>query len=566
LENSKFSPKVIRNVAQNILSFLKTNATKAGHTYWLFKGRNDEVVKLYDLTTLCGNEGGNCEDETTTSESRNNAPEGENNPFTVPVAMLLYTVAKNMKNSMKKIGSQQAGAIKTLLENCIKLLPKEKYPQIVSSSHYILSDLYIPAGIDPSDPKFDVKSDDLDKSSIFDSNQISNSNSNSSSDDELEPENVGDKSLVLGDKSLVLATKSIKDTTKENKLAAGWKSNISPPPLTGDVVERCEKGLIHISEGLHCLQFFDSANEDDKKKSPAAQEPHTTTEKEQIIHEELHPNMAKPFQPIPLPYKQQEPNPLNADDPIPMGWNTPTTSKGQSKRQKKREVELESDDAKKLLIKTTSGVVKSWNIHLKVLLFEKACLIYATLAENAIAEDRFGDALRHIYAAVRSQQVVTMYVQGVAGSQSSCLLGRAGDIFCQFAKKTENMKRYLEEYHEVTEIDELIENELAKDIKVHVETELPAPLDNCEKSFIASCAFYEVAIKTASEGSKTELVRRLASVWNELGLKYMFWAQDEYQKCFDVIVEQSKMEKKWNSEKIDQSKLKTFLKFINSVY
>jgi hypothetical protein len=57
LENSKFSPKVIRNVAQNILSFLKSNATKAGHTYWLFKGRNDEVVKLYDLTTLCGHEG-----------------------------------------------------------------------------------------------------------------------------------------------------------------------------------------------------------------------------------------------------------------------------------------------------------------------------------------------------------------------------------------------------------------------------------------------------------------------------------------------------------------------------
>jgi hypothetical protein len=38
LENSKFSPKVIRDVAQNILSFLKSNATKAGHTYWLFKG------------------------------------------------------------------------------------------------------------------------------------------------------------------------------------------------------------------------------------------------------------------------------------------------------------------------------------------------------------------------------------------------------------------------------------------------------------------------------------------------------------------------------------------------
>lgn len=52
MEGSTFSPKAIRNVAQNILSFLKQNATKSGHTYWLFKGRNDDVVKLYDLSSL----------------------------------------------------------------------------------------------------------------------------------------------------------------------------------------------------------------------------------------------------------------------------------------------------------------------------------------------------------------------------------------------------------------------------------------------------------------------------------------------------------------------------------
>jgi hypothetical protein len=40
LPGSKFSPKLIHDVAQNILSFLKSNATTAGHTYWLFKGNN----------------------------------------------------------------------------------------------------------------------------------------------------------------------------------------------------------------------------------------------------------------------------------------------------------------------------------------------------------------------------------------------------------------------------------------------------------------------------------------------------------------------------------------------
>lgn len=137
LEDSKFSPKVIRNVAQNILSFLKSNATKAGHTYWLFKGTHDDVVKLYDLTTLCGTVG--------------NPADPDENPFTIPVAMLLYRVARNMSLPC------QAGHIRLLLENCIKLLPIEKYPQIVASSHYMLANLYVPADTNPGDPSFKGK-------------------------------------------------------------------------------------------------------------------------------------------------------------------------------------------------------------------------------------------------------------------------------------------------------------------------------------------------------------------------------------------------------------------------
>ena len=38
-EGCEFPPNVIRDLATNLLSFLKANATKEGHTYWLFKGR-----------------------------------------------------------------------------------------------------------------------------------------------------------------------------------------------------------------------------------------------------------------------------------------------------------------------------------------------------------------------------------------------------------------------------------------------------------------------------------------------------------------------------------------------
>lgn len=44
LEKSTFSTRVVKDIAQNILSFLKSNCTKEGHTYWLFKGGKTEIV------------------------------------------------------------------------------------------------------------------------------------------------------------------------------------------------------------------------------------------------------------------------------------------------------------------------------------------------------------------------------------------------------------------------------------------------------------------------------------------------------------------------------------------
>ena len=81
--------------------------------YILFSGKDEDIVKLYDLTCLC---------------SDGLIDKGQN-PFTVPVAMLLYRVARNMKHSADN-ASLQLGTIRMLLKNCLALLPKEKYPQV----------------------------------------------------------------------------------------------------------------------------------------------------------------------------------------------------------------------------------------------------------------------------------------------------------------------------------------------------------------------------------------------------------------------------------------------------
>ena len=93
-----------------------------------FLGKDDEVIKLYDLTSLCSE----------VSEDK------DQNPFTVPVAMLLYRTARNLSRSTEE-SSQNSGTIHFLLERCISLLNKEKYSQIVTSAHYMLSDIFVPS-------------------------------------------------------------------------------------------------------------------------------------------------------------------------------------------------------------------------------------------------------------------------------------------------------------------------------------------------------------------------------------------------------------------------------------
>ncbi|CAF0756223.1 unnamed protein product [Adineta ricciae] len=124
-EGCQFPPSVIRDLATNLLSFLKANATKEGHTYWLFKGPDDDIVKLYDLTSLC---------ET----------DRDDNPYTVPVASLLYKMAHNLVlKSDYETRLKESGTIRTLLKHCLDMLDPEKYPEYYCAAAYMMSDLFI---------------------------------------------------------------------------------------------------------------------------------------------------------------------------------------------------------------------------------------------------------------------------------------------------------------------------------------------------------------------------------------------------------------------------------------
>nr|XP_018900109.1 PREDICTED: erythroid differentiation-related factor 1 [Bemisia tabaci]XP_018900110.1 PREDICTED: erythroid differentiation-related factor 1 [Bemisia tabaci]XP_018900111.1 PREDICTED: erythroid differentiation-related factor 1 [Bemisia tabaci] len=483
MDNCQFSPELIRDVAQNILSFLKSNATKAGHTYWLFKGKGEEVVKLYDLSSLCSED----------------LEEKGQNPFTIPVAMLLYRVARNMKHSTRK-PTCKASTIRMLLENSITLLPKEKYPQIITSAHYMLSDLFVPANTDPTAPG-------LEEESSEDSNDL-----------EDEMDNLEEAFESLSNSVPIQALCSSASLT-ESKYH-------QPPPLTTNIEERCEMALVNISNGLDCLKFF------------------TPEEKE--------PKQAKPFEAIPMPYSSLDSETSNSNK---SSRNNPKKSKkGRKKELQKDMVASDEDESeglevevdgnentilKALLCKTHNEAVSvgqqppvkdslAWSVHLKTLLVEKACLVYATLAEEEYNLKRFGKALKH-YKFV-------MYIRALAASSDqskeliSYLLGRCGDCYFQIARDWMSIEKTREDLKSSSMIDERIWNQIKKDSQIYKYKEdlklIPDTIPDFGETLLQCCHCYERALQHQKiRAQRNILKRRLGNVHNELGAFYMNQAE-----------------------------------------
>lgn len=492
MDNSKFSPKLIRDVAQSILSFLKSNATKAGHTYWLFKGKDEEVVKLYDLSSLC-------------SESD---VEKDQNPFTIPVAMLLYRVARNMKHASDR---QQQGTIRMLLKNCIKLLSDEKYPEIVTSSHYMLSDLYVPAHTNPESPKLETMETDEDFNIYYDDD-----------DDEESTKEAATKTLILDSDHY------------SNKFVNHYKP---PPPIMGTVEDRALQAVYHVAMGLNCLKYFDKKDEYVKKSQEDDNVP-----------------MAKPFEPIPMPYAK-----INPDDSTELSSKQDIVRKGSKKNKdkckKKQENAIDDDSPSALLLRgkveaqplptwqdpsSTDNI--SWKQHLKTLLYEKAVLVYATLAEHHFIGGYYGSSLRCIGMLVRCKQVMNKL--SVNNSlRENCLLGRAGDCCIMMVQTWDNVDGYREQYQNHTDEDLRLTEQLEIDEQLYnieigqsnMKCVLIYDIRTIEQMILKAVECYEEALKIAETES---MLRRLGNSLNEIASFYLNRAKNGKTKA--VIMDSCK--------------------------
>jgi hypothetical protein len=141
--------------------------------------------------------------------------------------------------------------------------------------------------------------------------------------------------------------------------------------------------------------------------------------KTQQLQEQDVPKMARPFQAIPMPYSPLSPGKENEKQPDLSGsvstammkkkkkekgvsvHSSSKTKSGSVKSETANIMEGAGSSPKTLLCKSKTETMPtwqqpestdkmSWNIHLKTLLYEKACLVYVTLAESDYIAENYG--------------------------------------------------------------------------------------------------------------------------------------------------------------------------------
>ncbi|XP_051883233.1 erythroid differentiation-related factor 1 isoform X4 [Pristis pectinata] len=469
LDNSSFSTKVVKDIAQNILSFLKANCTKEGHTYWLFKASGSDIVKLYDLTTLC--------EETTEDKYQN--------PFTMPVAVLLYKVASNMM--MKKVQNRKHyGIIRMLLLNCIKLLDKEKHPQfvqIIASANYMISELFQLNEPPKQDENGSTLNENSDDSYSEDEDLPEDSDDNGSFSNGSDPSD---------DSKAVAVIRSVGELSVPEKYKSTHQIRPSCAfPVCHDMEERCRVVLNYVLEGLKAVDGS--------------------------IKKESDLPAADPSIPIPLKY---------ADE-----------SECTGHKALKKQIALFLDKVgpvhDTVNLPSQSGMIpNTWQYQMKLNLIFKASRAYFILSEAATALQKYGRALRYIKLALQSLDAYCCLINNLSPEVlfflSQCLTLN-GDIQLMLAQNASNRAAYQEEYSYQSREDQEILHSLYRESSCQAFSWATELYMDLEYQLSVSCKCYEAANELLHSCDQkvhvveqhTQVLKRLGNSRNEVGVFYM---------------------------------------------
>ena len=478
LEGSDFSPKIVKNIAQNILAFLKSNAAKEGHTYWLFKAKDDDIVKLYDLTSLSQKDSGidpkhfKRKESTGEDEGAPEDKEAEENPFQTPVSMLLYRLARNILESGDR--SVEEGTVRDLLTHCVALLDTDKYPHIATSAHFLLSELYLPDGTDPAQPAFS------------DGGAEGGEGGQSDAEGGEDTETGGDCDQYNVEVAS-LCTQGSVNFPREKR----------PPRITDTAEARCNTALRHIDQGL---QFLSTQEARTKAREAALEKEREKVERENI--------------------KMSVPN-----KPIPMGYSHTDPAAAASQKVVVRRTRSVSEGGALLVQKSSKEM--TWTEYLKFLLLKKAMLVFVTLADLSFQGKQLGRTLKCVKRAMNAHSMVTCLGGADEAAELRPLLSRAlgvaGDCYLGCVYSWESVPVYHEQYNAGLPAEAGIAREIERyTTELDRDWIIKQPQDIREAMELAiKCYSRALDLAPATAADTHSLVRRLANVENELGVFFM---------------------------------------------
>ncbi|BFY97316.1 hypothetical protein BsWGS_00355 [Bradybaena similaris] len=421
LENSSFDPNEVLDIAQNIMSFIKRQAAVEGHTYWLYKSENDDMVKLYDLTDYCKNE----------------ISEGDN-PFTVPVGLLCHRVGRNLIRTNQR----RTADVRAMFENCVRLLDENKHAQVCAEAHFHLSDLWVP----------DKSVNDVwqEKGKISDPPSDLYDEDEASSDDSACQEQQTDTDEYVQDdpstnmKSLKLeeersASEKYRDRAQSVNAVAmkelfvrgmikrkAWNV-VQVCHIAGSTDERCKIALSHIRKGLNCVDKDQS-----KSKNIGLVETQRTCSPSKAIPLHYAPLNKKRGDRDEKPKEQECLQRCNPFTPIPLHYASLQKSKGDSVYGASPDTSEDSGAGKispvsepdRSGFSTDYGinegfagcasntddenVSKSWHFEAKFQLLKKAAITYFVLAKEFYEIKKYGHTLRHLRYAVHCYEAMQL--------------------------------------------------------------------------------------------------------------------------------------------------------------
>uniref|UniRef100_A0A3Q2PZH7 Erythroid differentiation regulatory factor 1 n=1 Tax=Fundulus heteroclitus TaxID=8078 RepID=A0A3Q2PZH7_FUNHE len=456
LENSNFSTRVVKDIAQNILSFLKSNCTKEGHTYWLFKASGSDIVKLYDLTTLC-------------EEAEE---EKYQNPFTLPVAVLLYKVASNLMLKASQ-NRKHYGKIRTLLLNCVKLLDPEKHPQIIASAYYMLSELFQLDELPDEDGGESLRAGGSEDSYSDEDREEEEGEDDDLTEDGEEMGSYSNCPRPQDDSKAVAVIRSVGELSVPEKYKSTHQIRPSCAfPVSQDKEERCRHVLSYVLKGLKAVDGS--------------------------IKKESDLPAADPNTPIPLKYEDGG-------------------ASGQVDQKHP----------------TRSGMIPgSWQHRMKLELFLKASKAYYVLSDAATNLLKYGRALRYIKLSLQCYDAYCSVSETlhphVLHFHSQCL-SLCGDIQLMLAQNASNRAAYLEEYSYQTREDQEILHSLHRESSCQDFSMATDLAMDPEYQLFVSCRCYEAAhelliselLKDQSSDQLPQVLKRLGNIRNEMGVYYM---------------------------------------------